>query len=391
MLQHLQAELEDPILKVMASYKASTTANKQDLGIGVYRDGLGNTPIYAAVKAAELHLQQQERSKAYLGPIGDTAYTQALTQLLLNDSVPDDLLRCIQTPGGTGALRIAGELLHRALPNTTLWLSDPAWSTHDPIFTGAGLKLSRYRYFDTSTRTLNFSAMLADIKNIPPGDAVLLQSCGHNPSGCNLTDSQWFQVAELLAERQLLPVLDLAYHGLDQGLELDLISIRAIESCHKEWLLCYSASKTFSLYNDRTGALFLRSETAKAAQQLLNLTLNLVCANYYMPPAHGASVIRTILTSDELCHLWKSELETARQRVIQCRQTLVDSLKTTATADFNYLTQQQGLFAYLGLTETQLNKLQREHGLFLGPGGRLNIAGVNDTNLQLICKALCQL
>lgn len=392
MLEHIDAELEDPILKVMASFKASPAKHKLDLGIGVYRDSGGKTPIFQAVKEAELVIQKQERSKAYLGPIGDIKYTGLIQRLLFCqlDSDPD-LFQIIQTPGGTGALRMAGEFLHSALPTATLWLSDPAWSTHKPIFAGARLPTHEYRYFDHESRTLDFASMCEDIATIPAGDIVLLQSCGHNPSGCNLSKEQWFTVSQLMADKGLLPLLDLAYQGLDQGQTEDLQSITAIEAHHNEWLLCYSASKTFSLYNDRTGCLALRSSSAKNSRHALNLILNLVCANYYMPPAHGASVVRTILSSDELTQLWQAELETARIRVIECRKQLIQALSETGNDSYQYLERQEGLFAYLGLAEKDLIWLREQHALYLGPGGRLNIAGLNPQSLPYICDALIKL
>ncbi|EAR60113.1 aromatic amino acid transaminase [Neptuniibacter caesariensis] len=392
MLEHIDAELEDPILKVMASFKASTVSHKLDLGIGVYRDSKGKTPIFKAVKEAELIIQMQETSKAYLGPVGDTQYTGLIHQLLFGQlDCPPDFFQIIQTPGGTGALRVAGEFLHSALPFATLWLSDPAWSTHKPIFSGAQLPTKEYRYFDHETRVLDFAAMCEDIAAIPTGDIVLLQSCGHNPSGCNLSYEQWLSVSQLMADRGLLPLLDLAYHGLDQGQILDLQSIKAIEAHHDEWLLCYSASKTFSLYNDRTGALAVRNRTIQNAHHALSLILNLVCANYYMPPAHGASVVRTILTSSDLTELWKHELEAARTRIIDCRKALIDALSSSGTDDYQFLERQEGMFAYLGLTEKELAWLREKHALYFGPGGRLNIAGLNPQSLPQISQALTEL
>ncbi|WP_370278805.1 aromatic amino acid transaminase [Pontibacterium sp.] len=393
MLQAIEVGPTDPILMMLAQYHADPNPEKIDLGIGVYRDNKGRTPILKAVKEAEAILLKEEASKAYLGPAGDQRFNALITDLLLHDPLrnqPDmaQNLCTLQTPGGTGALRVAGDLIAHANPGATIWLSNPPWVTHRPIFSSAGLRLGYYRYFDPSTRGLDFEGMIDDLKDAAPGDVVLIQVAGHNPCGCDLNIEQWEQLSALLADLGVTPLLDLAYHGLCTGLESDLLGLRVIERSHAEWMLTYSASKTFGIYFERTGALLIKCKEKAICDDVRSEALNLICGNYYMPPGHGASVVRTILESEELGQMWRKELEKARHRISKCRKLLSDSLNGTTAWHYNFLNHQRGMFSYLGLNEAQLSALRENYSLYVGTGGRINVAGINEKNVERICEAL---
>lgn len=389
MLNQIQVGPTDPILRLLAQYNADPNPDKIDLGIGVYRNKHGATPVMKAVKRAEKHLLKEQASKTYLGPAGDPQFNLAINRLLFGDApVAPGHLCTLQTPGGTGALRVAGDLLRRANPHATLWLSTPHWVTHRPIFTSAGFHLSYYRYFDSTTRLLDFSGMRDDLRDAQPGDIVLLQVSGHNPTGCDLDVQQWEQLSEQLLQQGLIPLLDLAYHGLVSGLESDLAGLRIIQRHHPEWLLCYSASKTFGIYIERTGALFVRCATTSTCERVRAEALNQICGNYYMPPGHGAAIVRTILEDNDLTALWQKELADARTRLRACRTLLSDTLNAESAWQYRFLAQQRGMFNYLGLSEAQLSELREAHSIYIGSGGRINVAGVTRHNVGRISAAL---
>lgn len=379
----------DPIFKVMAACQADQRPGKVDLGIGIIRDAQGQTPVMTAVSQAEQQLYRNQRSKAYLGPTGRPEYCQALTRLLLPTLTEPDRLAVIQTPGGTGALRVAADLLNFTHPGGRLWLSDPPWVTHRAIFPAAGLQLQDYRYRHPDHSGLDFDAMLADLSHVQPGDTVLLQVAGHNPTGCDLSHQQWHQLSALLAERNALPLLDLAYHGLAQSLTVDCEPLAIIAKHHSQWLLCYSCSKSFGLYNERTGALFIHTASPALTRRVQQEAVNRICANYYMPPDHGAAVVATILASKELSLRWQQELDQSRQRLQQQRQQLVQALNQQLPGQWSQLASQQGLFSYLGLSTTQLEQLAQQHGVYLGAGGRINISGLNAQNQHTVVTAIC--
>lgn len=379
----------DPIFQVMAACQADTRPDKVDLGIGVIRNAQGQTPVMIAVTEAEQLLHKQH-SKAYIGPAGRPEYCQRLARLLLPEHCTSGQLSSIQTPGGTGALRVAADLLNHTHPGARLWLSNPPWVTHHAIFPAAGLKLHEYRYQHPEHSGLDFATMLADLSQLQPGDIVLLQVAGHNPTGCDLSPDQWHQVAALMAEHNALPLLDLAYHGLARSLSADSEPLGIIAQYHSQWLLCYSCSKSFGLYNERTGALFIHTATTELTRRVHQEAINQICANYYMPPDHGASVVATILASQELSLRWQQELEHSRQRLQQQRQQLVQALRLQLPAHWPQLASQQGLFSYLDLSNTQLAQLAQQHGVYLGAGGRINISGLNAGNLTKVVTAISE-
>ncbi|WP_027857067.1 amino acid aminotransferase [Marinobacterium jannaschii] len=388
MWQQLDVGATDPILQMLAAYHADPNPDKIDLGIGVYKDSAGNTPIFKAVKKAEKWLLKHESSKAYLGPAGDVEFNTEISRLLLAEDYNPETTLCLQTPGGTGALRVAGDLISRARTHGCIWLSNPPWVTHRSIYQSAGLRLQYYRYFDPATQSTDFTGMKEDLKEAMPGDVVLLQTTAHNPTGCNLSAEQWEEIALLLRDREALPLLDIAYQGLDESLHADLSATRIIRQLCPEWIICYSASKTFGLYNERAGALLIKTSNSLSAVR--QEALNRICANYYMPPAHGAAIIRTILQSEELKNQWQQELADAREQLKSNRMLFCNRLNAISAWQYRLLGQQKGMFSYLGLSERQLQYLRSEHSIYAGSGGRINVAGISQNNVRTICDAILQ-
>lgn len=388
MFEQIPRSPVDPIFSVMAALQADSRSHKIDLGIGVLRTAEGTTPVMEAVQQAERWLQHRQSSKAYLGPAGRTEFNSAICSLLLPEKSDSPQLTALQTPGGAGALRVAGDLINHTRPGGRLWLSDPPWVTHHAIFPAAGLQLCNYRYLARDESRLDFDAMLADLQQLQAGHTVLLQVSGHNPTGCDLNEQQWQQLAALLAERKALPLLDFAYHGLAQSLTADQSPIRIIAEHCEDWLCCYSCSKTFGLYNERTGALLIHTSSKSLTQRVRQEAVNRICANYYMPPDHGAAVVTLLLESPELRLRWQQELAGSRIRINQQRLALASALERLGTGSMEMLRQQQGLFSYLNLSPQQLQQLAEENAIYIGSGGRINISGLNEDNLQRVSAGL---
>lgn len=388
MFEQIPSSPVDPIFRVMAAYRADSRPNKVDLGIGVIRDDQGVTPVMAAVRKAEHWLAENLASKAYLGPAGRPGFCDAISTLLLPDHPATATRAIFQTPGGTAALRVAGDLISFTRPGSRIWLSDPPWVTHRAIFPAAGLQLASYRYLNPECCGVDFDAMLADLSRVQPGDTVLLQVAGHNPSGCDLTTAQWKQLAALMNARGALPLLDLAYHGLAHSLTEDRQPVAIIAEHCQEWLCCYSCSKTFGLYNDRTGALILQTGSKKLTERVSQETVNRICSNYYMPPDHGAAVIEVLLNSTELHTGWQQELAGSQRRLHEQRSSLADALSMQLHRPIPTLLHQSGLFSYLGLSDDQLTTLATDYAIYAGSGGRLNISGLNARNLAQVSAGL---
>ncbi|MCV6589284.1 MAG: aromatic amino acid transaminase [Marinobacterium sp.] len=388
MFETISVSPVDPIFRVMAAFQADPRQDKIDLGIGILRDPRGQTPVMQAVSQAEHWLQRQHQSKAYLGPAGRSRFNEVISKLLCPEQAGSSQLAVLQTPGGTGALRVAGDLINRIQPGGKLWLSDPPWVTHHAIFPAAGLNVTSYRYLEQGQ--LDFTAMLQDLQQANAGDTVLLQVAGHNPTGCDPTPEQWHQLAQLLAERRALPLLDLAYHGLATNLQADSQPLAIINQYHSQWLCCYSCSKTFGLYNERTGALMIHSENAALTAKVRQEAINRICSNYYMPPDHGAAIVATIMDSTELRSLWQLELNGNRHRIDRQRQQLQQHLQQHQLPPqlTRPLGQQHGLFSYLQLSTTQQATLAQQQGIYVGAGGRINLSGLNRHNLQRISEGL---
>lgn len=383
----------DPILGLMEAYRADRNPAKLDLGVGVYKDAQGLTPIPRAVKLAEQRLVDNETSKSYIGGHGDALFCSHLTRLVLGaDSrlLEQQRAAASQTPGGTGALRLAADFVRHCLPGRSIWLSDPTWPIHETIFAEAGLRVGHYPYVGADNR-LNVEAMIAALSHLPQGDVVLLHACCHNPTGFDLGQDDWRRVLEVVKARELLPLIDFAYQGFGDGLEQDAWAVRRFAAELPELLITSSCSKNFGLYRERTGALLVCSADAEklldVRSQLASIARNL----WSTPPAHGAAVVATILADVELKALWSNELESMRQRVVSLRHGLIEALQPYGLAErFAHIAGQRGMFSYTGLSPQQVQRLRAEYSVYLVGSGRANVAGLDSERLDALAQAIAR-
>lgn len=389
MLEALKAQPADKILALMAAYKADPRDTKVDLGVGVYKDASGNTPVMRAVKEAERRILADQDSKAYTGLAGDPAFGNAMIDLVLGDVVARDRIAAVATPGGTGAIRQALELIKMAAPDATVWLSNPTWPNHPSIIKYLGMKMAEYRYFDNDTRGVDFAGLMEDLGTVPADDVVLIHGCCHNPTGANLTADQLAEVITLLKSRGAIPMVDIAYQGFGDGLDDDAAATRKIASSFDEVLIAASCSKNFGIYRERTGILMAISKTADA-QPLTQQTLQFLNRqNYSFPPDHGARVVTTILNDPDLRADWEAELEETRNGMLALRQQLADELKRLTNSDrFSFLADHRGMFSRLGTTPEMVEKLRADHGIYMVGDSRMNIAGLNAKTVPILAKAI---
>ena len=389
MLQNLHARPTDKILALMAAYREDPRDTKVDLGVGVYKDATGNTPVMRAVKEAEKRLQAQQTSKAYVGLAGDPAFADAMINLVLDDTIARDRIAAVATPGGTGAIRQGFELIKMAAPEATVWLSNPTWPIHPSILSYLGMKSAEYRYFDRETRGVDFAGLMADLDHVTAGDIVLLHGCCHNPTGANLTSDQMAAVIALMNTRGAIPFVDIAYQGFGDGLDADAQITRMIAQGFDNVLIAASCSKNFGIYRERTGILMAvaRHESeAKLTQQNLNY---LNRQNYSFPPDHGARVVTTILNDPDLRADWEAELEDTRNGMLSLRKQLADELRRLTNSDrFDFLAHHRGMFSQLGTTPEMVEKLRADHGIYMISDSRMNIAGLNAKTVPILAKAI---
>ncbi len=394
MFEFIEVAPPDPILGLNEAFLKDARPHKINLGVGVYQDEAGNTPVLACVKRAEERMVQRERTKSYLPIAGSPAYDALVQQLLLGEARAAELdgrIATLQTPGGTGALRVAADFIHQRFPRATVWCSQPTWTNHPQIFQAAGLAVESYPYLDGSQRSLDFAAMMDRLKQLPSGDVVLLHGCCHNPSGIDPTPEQWKQIAECLAERKVLPLLDFAYQGFGTGLVEDATGLLTMASSLDELLIASSFSKNFGLYRERVGALTVVTGTPAIATAVLSQLKTCVRTNYSNPPAHGAQVVETILGDAELRKAWEVELGAMRKRISQMRTLFVETMQRLAPQqDFSFLLPQLGMFSFSGLTPSQVDRLRDEFGIYMVRSGRINVAGITPQNLDPLCQAVAK-
>ncbi len=388
MFNALKPQPADKILQLMGQYRADPRTDKIDLGVGVYKDATGLTPIMRAVRAAEERLWQSEKTKTYTALAGEPAFAAALGKMILADTVGTERISAAATPGGTGAIRQAFELIRLASPNATVWVSDPTWPNHVSVLAYLGMPMRSYRYFDAETRGVDFAGMTQDLKGIKSGDVVLLHGCCHNPTGANLTLPEWAEVATLLEKTGALPLIDLAYQGFGDGLDADAAGTRLIASRLPEVLIAASCSKNFGIYRERTGLLMALSDPSR--RDITQGTLAwLNRQNYSFPPDHGARIVTTILGDDKLSADWRAELEEIRNNMLALRSQLALELQTLAGSDrFGFIAQHRGMFSRLGATPEQVERLRAEHGIYMVGDSRLNIAGLNKTTVPILARAI---
>ncbi|WP_460063426.1 amino acid aminotransferase [Pseudomonas sp. S2_H08] len=381
----------DPILGLMEAYAQDTNPRKFDLGVGVYKDAQGLTPIPEAVKIAEARLVESQDTKTYIGGHGNPLFGKVINQLVLGaDSklIAAQRAGATQTPGGTGALRLAADFIAQCLPGKGVWLSNPTWPIHETIFATAGVKVSHYPYVGSDNR-LDVDAMVAVLNQVPNGDVVLLHACCHNPTGFDLSHDDWQRVLDVVRSRNLLPLIDFAYQGFGDGLEQDAWSTRLFAAEVPELLITSSCSKNFGLYRDRTGALIVCAKTAEKLidirSQLANIARNL----WSTPPDHGAAVVATILADPELKARWADEVEAMRLRIAQLRSGLVEALEPHGLRErFAHIGVQRGMFSYTGLSPEQVKQLREHHSVYMVNSGRANVAGIDATRLALLAEAI---
>ncbi|MBQ4846250.1 amino acid aminotransferase [Pseudoalteromonas sp. MMG005] len=381
----------DPILGLMAAYKQDTNPNKIDLGVGVYKDEQGNTPVLKAVKKAEAFRLENETTKSYIGLAGNLDFCQKMESLLLGEhrALLANRVRTAQTPGGTGALRVAAEFIKRCNTNATVWVTTPTWANHISLFEAAGLTVKEYPYYDYENKGLLFDEMINTLKQVPKGDVVLLHACCHNPSGMDLNEAQWKVVAELAKDVGFTPLVDIAYQGFGSSLDEDAKGLRLLADTVEEMLICSSCSKNFGLYRERIGACSLISNDSTTADVSNSVLLSVVRSIYSMPPAHGADIVNTILSSSELTQLWHDELDEMRSRINGLRTLIKSSLAEKGVAqDFSFIDQQNGMFSFLGINKEQIDRLQKEYAIYIVGSSRVNVAGVSQTNIDYFSNAI---
>lgn len=389
MFETLQPLPQDPILQLMQTFREDNRPGKVDLGIGVYKDDAGNTPIMAAVHEAERRLLEGETTKSYVGPAGSAGFNSAMAELILGSNSPlvrDGRVSVTQTPGGCGALRMAAEFLRLCKEDTKVWVSTPTWANHLPLLGGAGLTIREYPYLNPQSLQVNFGAMLETLEQADAGDVVLLHGCCHNPSGADLSLSQWQEVTALIQRKGLLPFVDMAYQGLGEGLDADAAGLRHLAGEVPEMLVAASCSKNFGLYRERTGALALISGTATVNAAATSQLLSVIRSHYSMPPAHGAAIVETILGDDDLRSLWQKELGGMCERILHLRHAFAEAL--APVGDFNFIARQRGMFSFLGISPEQVGQLRKEHGIYMLESSRVNVAGLNDRVLPQVASAL---
>ncbi|PRD40160.1 UNVERIFIED_CONTAM: tyrB [Trichonephila clavipes] len=389
MFDALKAQPQDKILQLIAMFREDTRADKIDLGVGVYKDLTGLTPVMRAVKAAEKKLWEAETTKTYTALAGEPAYNMAMRRMILDGAVAEDRLASVATPGGTGAIRQALELVKLADPKTTVWLSAPTWPNHPSIIKYLGIPMAEYRYFDAASGGVDFAGMMEDLGRVKPGDVVLLHGCCHNPTGANLTADQWAEAVELLAGRGALPLVDLAYQGFGDGLEADAAATRLVAESFPEVLIAASCSKNFGIYRERTGVLIAVSKDAEATKITQGNLAFLNRQNYSFPPDHGARVVTVILEDAALTADWKAELEEVRLNMLGLREQLAEELRKATNSDrFDFVARHRGMFSRLGLTEAQVNRLREQHGIYMVGDSRINIAGLNAKTVPVLARAV---
>lgn len=384
MFEALNEQAVDPLLALIAAFRDEGRPDKIDLGVGVYRDEDGRTPVFAAVKAAERILAETQPTKSYLGPEGDRRFVELLAPIVFGaSSSGSDRLVGLQTPGGTGALRLASDLVAAAKPGCRIWVGTPTWPNHVPIFEAAGLEVATYAWFDVASQGLAMSRILDGLSSACAGDLVMLHACCHNPTGADPDEAQWKAVVDIIARRGLVPLIDFAYQGLGRGLERDAAGARLVLSVAAEALIAYSCDKNFGLYRERTGALFLKSRSAREASIALGNATRLARVSWSMPPDHGAAVVRTVLESSELSGSWRQELDGMARRVRATREALASRVP-----DLRSIAAQRGLFALLPATSDEVARLRSEHGIYVAQDGRMNIAGLRSIDIPTVAQAL---
>ncbi len=392
MFESLKPAAVDPILGLMAAFREDPRDNKIDLGVGVYQDDRGRTPVMEAVKRAESKLMELEKTKSYQGIAGDAEYNSRMLALMFGDGhsiLSSGRIKTLQAPGGSGALRVGAEVIKRARPEAKLWVGVPTWPNHIPLLGGAGFEIEEYPYYDMESRQINSELMMETLRKVPAGDVVLLHGCCHNPTGADLTNAQWDEITEIALERGFIPFIDTAYQGLGDGLEEDAYGMRTMAAKLPELVIASSCSKNFGLYRERTGSITFITQTAEQSGIVAAQAMTVARQLYSMPPAHGALLVSLILGDKELCSDWKAELEEVRLRIKSMRILLADSIQDNAQGmDFSHIKRQNGMFSFLGVKPEHLVRLREEFGIYIVSSTRINLAGINSSNINYLSESI---
>jgi aromatic-amino-acid transaminase len=384
----------DPILGLNEQFNADTNPAKVNLGVGVYFDANGKLPLLQCVQAAEKTMMDSPKPRGYLPIDGIAAYDAAVKGLVFgvdSEPVKSGRVATVQGLGGTGGIKIGADFLKHLSPNAKVLISDPSWENHRALFTQAGFEVQNYAYYDAKTHSVNFDAMLADLKAAAPGSIAVLHACCHNPTGCDISPAQWDQVIEVVKARELTPFLDIAYQGFGYGIAEDGAVIAKFVAAGLTFLVSTSFSKSFSLYGERVGALSVLCASKEEADRVLSQLKIMVRTNYSNPPTHGAAVVAAVLGNPELRALWEKELGEMRQRIKLMRSKLVEGLKAAGVKqDMSFITQQIGMFSYSGLTKDQMVRLRNEFGVYGTDTGRMCVAALNDKNLDYVCASIAK-
>lgn len=392
MFETLQMAPPDPILGLNDAFKKDPNPEKINLGVGVFQDEHGKTPTLECVKRAEKKILELGAAKTYLPIEGSPEYGRFVRALLFGKGdarVTDGRAVTAQAPGGTGALRVAGDLLKQKLGLKKVWLSDPTWANHGAIFQAAGLETGSYPYYDAATQSLSAEAMLGALDKLGPSDVVLLHTCCHNPSGIDPNHAQWEAIAAVAKKRGFMPLFDFAYQGFGDGIEEDAWPVRHFAAAGLDLVVCSSFSKNFGLYNERVGALTLLSSSAEAADRALSQLKVTIRSNYSNPPSHGGAVVAIVLADPELSALWQTEVDAMRARIAKMRTLFVETLKKKGVKqDFSFIASQKGMFSFAGVTPEQVDKLKEKHAIYAVRSGRINVAGMREATMDRLCSAI---
>ncbi|MCC5834824.1 MAG: aspartate/tyrosine/aromatic aminotransferase [Opitutales bacterium] len=384
----------DPILGLSDTFRADPRPEKVNLTVGVYQDEAGKVPALRSVTEAELRLTKSGRNRSYLPISGLPAFNEQVQALAFGEGslLPGTgRIASLQTPGGTGALRVAAEFIAQVLNKRSIWVSKPTWANHPAIFARAGFEIHDYPYFDAKNHGLDREAFINALKAIPEGDVVLLHGCCHNPTGVDPSAADWEQIAGICRERKLVPIVDFAYQGFDRGLAEDTVAVQAFAATDLEFLVASSFSKNFGLYQERTGALHVVADKSQAAGRVLSQLQVLVRTMYSNPPAYGAHIVATILNSTELRAQWESEVAGMRNRIRSMRELFVQHLKNAGVSkDFGFLLEQNGMFSFSGLKPAEVEQLREEHAVYMIGNGRINVAGITSDNVERLCQAIAK-
>ena len=392
MFEKVLAAPADPILGLTEEFKKDARAEKINLGVGIYKNEDGQTPVLATVKKAEAALLENEKTKSYLTIEGTSEYGLAVQKLLFGADAEigtAQRAKTAQAPGGTGALRVAGEFIKRQLGDVKIWISNPTWANHNGVFSAAGIETAQYSYYNAETKDKDFAGMVADLEKASEGDIVLLHGCCHNPTGIDPTAEEWEVLAKLVAEKKLLPLFDFAYQGFAKGVEEDAAGLRTFAKYNKEILVASSFSKNFGLYNERVGAFTLVAESADVANTAFSQVKSIIRSIYSNPPAHGSAVVTHLLGDAELRADWEAEVAEMRDRIQGMRELFVATLKEQGgDADFTFIERQNGMFSFSGLTKEQVTRLKEEFAIYIVGSGRISVAGMTKSNMLPLCKGI---